>query len=358
LTLDDLGPWLAENPEVLIVTDVKERNIEGLARLAQAYPQQLYRIVPQIYDPDELAAVRDLGFKDIVFTLYRSDLGDDAVVEFASANRLFGVTMEIQRALSTDLPARLAAANVAVFVHTVNDHRTFQELRDRGVVGIYTDWLSPTDTRMPTRPGLWTVETSGVEPMGSRAIAFVPSKMDGLAISLVFSNGGTAPEPIRVTVMDASGNALGSAEVELQAGEERRLNAVDIFPPSVDHGWLRVEAADDVQATSRWVFRDNPETLRAVESISCSEFVARGPGTGTSGLLVALVNPTNSMQAYVLRRRIGDGLVDEDIVELNPDHQLIRVYRSGTDEDIELQVTGGQMVPFTLRWDPLVRFIE
>jgi glycerophosphoryl diester phosphodiesterase len=358
LTLNDLEPWLTGNPEILVFTDFKERNVEGLGRIADAYPQYIDRIVPQVYRPDELASVRDLGFKNIIWTLYDSDLDDDDVVGFASRNRLFGITMPIRRALEGDLPTRLVDIDVLVFAHPVNDFPTMIELQERGVAGVYTDWLSPGDAEAKARLEPWSVETRGLIPIDGRVVSFVPAKMAGLAISLVFRNEGADPEPVLVELVSPNGEVLRAAEIVLDHGAENVLSAVELFQPTVDHGWIRATTAPGVLAESRWAYHENPAITRVMEPATCSTFIARGTGAGVSGLLLALVNPTQSTHSYVLRRRIGLDLVDDESVELAPGHQLIRVYRSSTDEDIELRAEGGPMIPLILRWDPLVRFIE
>jgi len=358
LALEDLEPWLEDNPDILVFTDFKERPVEGLKRIADAYPGDLHRIVPQIYRPDELEAVQHLGYETIVWTLYNSDLDDAGVVDFASKNPLFGVTMPIQRAFSSDLPLQLTAADVPVFAHTVNDYPTLLELRKRGVAGVYTDWLSPGDEESASRLEPWTFEESGCEPAEFRTIPFVPSNMAGLQISLVFRNDAPDGEPLHVELRAQDGTAVGTAEIDLEPGVEKGLDVADLFPPSVDHGWVRIETASTVQSFSRWVFRENPASIRKVDATSCSDFIAKGPGAGVSGLLVAVVNPTAATHSYTLRRKIGGDLIDEESVPLDPGHQLIRVYRSRTDKPIEVSIGGGQMVPMVLRWDPLVRFIE
>ncbi len=182
--------------------------------------------------------------------------------------------------------------------------------------------------------------------------------MAGLAISLVFRNEGADPEPVLVELVSPNGEVLRAAEVVLESGAERRLECGRPFQPTVDHGWIRATTAPGVLAESRWAYHENPAITRVMEPATCSTFIARGTGAGVSGLLLALVNPTQSTHSYVLRRRIGLDLVDDESVELAPGHQLIRVYRSSTDEDIELRAEGGPMIPLILRWDPLVRFIE
>ena len=75
-------------------------------------------------------------------------------------------------------------------------------------------------------------------------------------------------------------------------------------------------------------------------------------------MLVAVVNPTDSIQTYRLLRLIDADTIDDEVIDLEPGHQLLRVYRSRTEEEIQLSVTGGPMVTQVLRWDPLGRFMR
>lgn len=145
LMLEDLGRWLDRNPDVCVITDIKERNLEGLRRIAEVLPRHLPRFLPQIYHPSEHEAVVGLGYDGIIFTLYRSDLDDDAVLAFSTSHRLLAVTMSLGRAANTDLMSRLHDAGVRVLVHTVNDLPTLAELTRLGAAGVYTDWLLPSE---------------------------------------------------------------------------------------------------------------------------------------------------------------------------------------------------------------------
>ncbi len=46
LSLDDLAEWMPDNPDVLIVTDIKERNIDGLRLIAEKYLEHRRRFAP------------------------------------------------------------------------------------------------------------------------------------------------------------------------------------------------------------------------------------------------------------------------------------------------------------------------
>jgi glycerophosphoryl diester phosphodiesterase len=141
MTLPELLAWLEAHPDAWIVTDVKERNVDGLARIAASARGLRSRFVPQIYEQSELERARALGFEDVIFTLYRTAASDDDVVRFAAESDLFAVTMPAERALGTDLPSRIRDLGVPVYAHTVNDADIERKLLARGVTGLYTDFL-------------------------------------------------------------------------------------------------------------------------------------------------------------------------------------------------------------------------
>ena len=143
--LKTLSSWLDENPDKKIVTDVKsDSSAEFLRLLAIQYPRLVDRFIPQIYHPDEYPIVKAAGFKDIIFTLYRSNLSDNEVLGFANSVSLYAVTMDSSRVgqLSLDLNS----AGIPVYAHTINDLEWWAQLRDYGVSNIYTDFLKATQS--------------------------------------------------------------------------------------------------------------------------------------------------------------------------------------------------------------------
>ncbi len=358
LSLEDLESWLVEHPDILIVTDIKERNIDGLRLLAQEYPEQLYRIVPQIYRPESYPEARALGYERVIFTLYRSDLSDRQIIDFAVANTLFGVTMSLGRAMEGPLPAELAANGVRVFVHTVNDHPTVDRLRTQGVYGVYTDWLSPADEEFSRPPAEWSVRTEGALPLDHLVVPFIPWEMADLNTVVSFGNTSGVEETVRLHILDSGGRSLAAHELEIPGDDEKLLDLGGYVPEGSGQGWLRIEATDSIVVRPRWRFLDSSEGVWTSERIARTRFETRGSGSGAGGLLVAVVNPTDSIQSYRLQRFIGADAIDDEVVDLKPGHQLLRVYRSWTEEEIQLTVTGGPMVAQVLRWDPLVRYLR
>jgi len=140
-TLDQLVDWLNENPDARIVTDTKEVNSTALAHIAEQYPDEIDRFIPQIYRMEDYEPVRGLGFDDVILTLYQWSGGDDAIVDAARGKDLFAVTIPAFRA--PYLAMKFKNAGHRVYAHTINTEETFSLLRHFGVDEIYTDSLFP-----------------------------------------------------------------------------------------------------------------------------------------------------------------------------------------------------------------------
>jgi len=145
MTLDDLYSWLLEHKDAYIVTDVKTNNVAALRMISGTAGKLKERFIPQIYALTEFKTVRQLGFKDIILTLYRLNLPDEEILEFVNNNELFAVTMPAVRAMSTSLAKNLKKKDVFVFAHTINSLEIWEKLQYQGVSGIYTDFLTQTD---------------------------------------------------------------------------------------------------------------------------------------------------------------------------------------------------------------------
>jgi glycerophosphoryl diester phosphodiesterase len=140
LSFAGLADWLHAHPGANIVTDVKDDNLRALKRIAADYPELIDRIIPQIYAFEEYEPVWNMGYRNIILTLYVKNYPDEPVLAFAQSHKLFGVTMWAQRAMGT-LPRELGKCKTPVFAHTVNSPDEQKKLEANGVSGIYTDFL-------------------------------------------------------------------------------------------------------------------------------------------------------------------------------------------------------------------------
>lgn len=71
LDMDTLAEILQQNPQITIITDTKEDNLAILTYIQKNYPQLVAQIIPQIYQYEEYAAVKALGYDKIILTLYK-----------------------------------------------------------------------------------------------------------------------------------------------------------------------------------------------------------------------------------------------------------------------------------------------
>ncbi len=140
LSFAGLADWLHAHPGARIVTDVKDDNLRALKKIAADYPDLIDRVIPQIYAFEEYEPVWNMGYRNIILTLYVKNYPDAPVLAFAQSHKLFGVTMWAQRAMGT-LPRELEKCKTPVFAHTVNLPEEQKKLEANGVGGIYTDFL-------------------------------------------------------------------------------------------------------------------------------------------------------------------------------------------------------------------------
>lgn len=142
-TDESLVTWMRRNPDKRIVTDIKGRNIQGLSYLAAEYPDVQRQFLPQVYSPEEYFRAKELGYDDLIWTLYRYDKDNGDVLEMASTMRLFGITMPRERAES-GLPIHLKALGIGTWVHTINDLKDAERMLQIGASNVYTDVLLPS----------------------------------------------------------------------------------------------------------------------------------------------------------------------------------------------------------------------
>ena len=83
----------------------------------------------------------ELGYKNIIWTLYRSDKSNEAVLTFASNMNLYAITMSPPRARS-GLAVLLKNKKIKTYVHTINSVKEyFEYVKMYKVDQIYTDWI-------------------------------------------------------------------------------------------------------------------------------------------------------------------------------------------------------------------------
>ena len=144
LTLEKLARWLSARPNVYIITDIKENNLEGLKYISDKYGYIKNQFIPQIYSEGEYSYVKDMGYENIIYTLYALDYNQktdtEEIVRFANENKLLGITFSSELA-TDDYIKELKKAGVKLFTHTVNSKSEMERLKEMGIDGIYSDYI-------------------------------------------------------------------------------------------------------------------------------------------------------------------------------------------------------------------------
>lgn len=140
LSLKKVLSWANSKADAFIVTDIKDENTRALKKIAVDFGPFMDRIIPQVYSFKEYDEVSQLGYRDIILTLYRMKIDPYAVINFARTRTPFAITMPWKLAQG-GLAYYLWRDRTVVYAHTVNDENIFASLRELGVYGIYTDFL-------------------------------------------------------------------------------------------------------------------------------------------------------------------------------------------------------------------------
>ncbi len=147
-TLDSLITWLDGHPKAVIVTDVKENNLEFARQLAESYPNYIERFALQIYGRDEYDAAVALGFDKIIYTLYKQPFeryDTELMREFVeSSEKLIALTYAADVENSESI-AEIAELGVPVYIHTINTAQEQSYWQKLGVYGFYTDCVVPDE---------------------------------------------------------------------------------------------------------------------------------------------------------------------------------------------------------------------
>jgi len=145
LTFDKLAVLLEKNPEIRIVSDTKGDNIELLETIRDQYPEMVCRIIPQIYDYEQWSDVKELGYSDVILTLYAmEELDFDKLDSFIKEHDIYAVTMPDYLA-EKGICRRLSDSGAAVYVHSVSDYEEALNFMKQGACGVYSGSLLPEE---------------------------------------------------------------------------------------------------------------------------------------------------------------------------------------------------------------------
>lgn len=144
-----LKNWLKKNPEKIIITDVKSNNnLEALKFIQQNFNNYKKNFIPQIYDPQNYELVKNMGYNDIIWTLYRwygNDKDHKKIISIIKNKSFFAVTMPgdwakngLAKRIREETETKTLAQSVnfrrdvvkMIFIYKVTDIHTNRVLND------------------------------------------------------------------------------------------------------------------------------------------------------------------------------------------------------------------------------------
>lgn len=142
-TLETLSAILRDHPGLRIVLDLKSRAMAAYARIAETRPELLPRLVPQFYQPEDYAALRDMGYDDVIWTLYQFGGTTETVLASLRGMDLLGLVMPRERLEAGLATKARAATGVLSWVHTINSRAELDAALAMGAAEVFTDVLRP-----------------------------------------------------------------------------------------------------------------------------------------------------------------------------------------------------------------------
>lgn len=144
--LGNLCEFLEQTPGLYIVTDVKDNNIAAARKIKEQQPKLMDRFIIQVYSRAEYNAIRDMGFQQIIFSLYKMTWAEKtnaaALVRFAEEHKILGYTVSTEIYHVPGLISGLKKAGVPIFLHTVNEPAEQAYYFKNGIYAVYTDTLT------------------------------------------------------------------------------------------------------------------------------------------------------------------------------------------------------------------------
>jgi len=149
MNVEMLADFMREHPDLYIVTDFKYGLPESCEYISQVYPDLRDRFIVQMYHYGQYDFIRNLGFNNIILTLYliaNDERNLEELCEFVKAHDLVAITFwesYLENAEEwgegEEFLSEVKALDIPTCVHTVNDKEDTIRDFELGVTAIYTD---------------------------------------------------------------------------------------------------------------------------------------------------------------------------------------------------------------------------
>ena len=149
MNLAMLANFMRENQDMYVVTDFKGDCVTSCQYIDTVCPDLKDRFIIQIYHYDQYESIRNLGFNNLILTLYQAypeERDTEMLCEFAKNNDLVAITFWedfINYADEWTNPEEFfdmaIGLDTPICVHTVNNPESIKSDLEQGVAAVYTD---------------------------------------------------------------------------------------------------------------------------------------------------------------------------------------------------------------------------
>lgn len=149
MSLVTLADVMYSHPELIVITDIKDGNIDGLEQIKKWYPDLTDRFIAQIYHPYEYPLARKLGYRYIIYTLYDADeweLEMSNIKKTISECDLVGLTYGDYWMDEEGFFDNISDTDIPMYIHTIDNKEDIEQYLNMGFSAIYTnntdnDWM-------------------------------------------------------------------------------------------------------------------------------------------------------------------------------------------------------------------------
>lgn len=142
ITLDTLALWLVEHPEVRIIPDVKEKNVEAMRLIDTRYPHLKNQFIPYIFNRSECDPIQQMGFRNSILMIYAMPQNEWRNVEgnmnFIREKEITGIAIAPYQVREKygRLGREMGIPVLTFTVDRINDMNTYAKA---GIDGFFTD---------------------------------------------------------------------------------------------------------------------------------------------------------------------------------------------------------------------------
>ena len=145
LTLSEIIDSMRKNDRFMIVTDSKyDANIDIMKTIKETAPDLQERFIVSIFNEKEYDRVREMGYKNILFSLYMApeeEIVPKELIRFAGEKELVGISFWADWADDPAFfaPLRKGLPDMPLMVHTVDDPYEIERYFSMGVDAVFSN---------------------------------------------------------------------------------------------------------------------------------------------------------------------------------------------------------------------------